>query len=214
MANGDPRNWRSWIAPGIILTAIGLLFVVVSWQLSGIGYRIGAIEGREGVVAADIREVGAKVDRRVESVEARVSETNARIDRVLEGQTSAAERLAQLQSDVTYVRDRVDQIAERLEAAAAPSRSSPAMVSVTEALDALKAAGLEFYDIRQLQETTSPALQQGVVDGDILILTQDNEITRQLRDAGIEPLDSSQVEMNQSNGDLPESLFAPQSDQQ
>lgn len=197
----DNRWWEEWKAPGVLLAALGLVFIVVSWQLSSINERIGSIEGREDTTAANMRDVGAKVDRRAEAVESRVSETNSRVDRILEGQTAAAEQVARLQSDVTYVRDRVDQIAERLEASAPPTRASPAMVSIDEAIDALRQAGMGVYDARQLQGVTVPALQQGIADREIFVVTPEWDIQQQFRDVGVEPVTDDAMANQPENDD-------------
>lgn len=110
------RWWEEWKAPAVILAAIGLVFVVISWQLDGIGTRIGAIEDREGTTASAIQAGNARIDG-----------TNERIDRVLEAQTEAIARLVQVEAELSYVRRRIDQIAEKLEVAAAPVSGAPAV---------------------------------------------------------------------------------------
>ncbi|KAI9881761.1 MAG: hypothetical protein M1823_006528, partial [Watsoniomyces obsoletus] len=147
-------------------------------QAESLGRQLhAAIESREIAAGSGVFALDEKVDRRAEAIEARVSETNQRVDRILEGQTSAAERTAQIQTDLNYVKDRIDRIAEKLEVAALPNANFP----YASVVSYLKGAGVHVWNAKDLQEADLPAFWNGV--DEVYVFTPDPQVQQKLMDA-------------------------------
>lgn len=95
---------KQFVAPSIIIAVMLFIFGQTNGRFDSIDQRITAVD--------------EKIDRQIESVNARVAETNTRIDKALEMLAAAAERDGKNRSDLEYLRNRVDQISEKLDVAA------------------------------------------------------------------------------------------------
>lgn len=140
---------REWAAPGVIIAALGLVAILGQCQLSGIDNRLGTIDQR--LIALD-----EKIDRRGESIEQRVAETNKRIDAGLSTQSEVSVKVNKTESDVLYLRERIDKIAEKLQVASAAPNEVPVAFSLDDLkrdpIGSLKRVGFEVTPLKEFDK--------------------------------------------------------------
>lgn len=138
-----PIDWKPWVAP-VVVIAVGIgLLAHFDVQFSTLHGRIGDLDSR-------LRGVDEKIDRRGEAIEQRVAETNKRVDTVLEIQRDLAAQVSGVETGLTYVKGRLDQVAQKLEIASAPVDADPkqlwaqaAKLIEADPLGALKRSGIK-----------------------------------------------------------------------
>jgi hypothetical protein len=118
-------KWNDWLAPGVILAAIGLAFTIVTLQVNAISGRFSTLEAAYGNIDRRVLGGDDKLDRRAEAIEKRIVETNQRVDRVLENQTSLAAQLSKVETELSYIRSRLDRVADKLQVSALPGSTTP-----------------------------------------------------------------------------------------
>lgn len=190
MEGGEKSKLDKWLTPATIIGVAGLLLVVITSQLNGISDRIASIETREGNIGARIEAVDSSINIRSNAIESRLGDTNARIDRVLEGQAASATAAAHMQIELSYVRGRLDQIAERLEIAEAPM-IEPTLLAGTsrdQMIESLRRSGFVVYRADDLADATELVIGSGAIFGDMFVMTGDDALMSRLQEAGIMPL--------------------------
>lgn len=125
-AAAGPRkyDWGAWRLPASIIAGAALVAGVVGTLLTLQTSRFTAIEAR--IQAAD-----EKIDRRVDALENRIGGITQRIDTVIGNQGTASVQLGRLETELAYIRARLDRVAERLQVSAVPTEAPTAGVPRT-----------------------------------------------------------------------------------
>lgn len=147
---------REWAAPGVIIAIVSLGVVLGQCQLSTIDSRLTGIDSRLAQVDERLTGVDEKIDRRAESIEQRVAETNKRIDSGLGTQSEMSVKVNKTESDVLYLRERIDKIADKLQVSSAePLNEAPVAWSDElrkDPIGSLKRAGFEVVPLKDFNK--------------------------------------------------------------
>lgn len=94
-------SWKDWVGPSAILAVLALGGAYGSARLS-------AIDNQYGDVGRRITELDSKLDRRIDAL-------TGRFDAILQQQGTLTLQLGLLQSEISYVKNRLDKIADKLQ---------------------------------------------------------------------------------------------------
>ncbi len=136
-----PSAASVWITPAAILGSAGLVVSFLNYEGSvlagrfgGVEARMQAVESRVQTIDQRIQGVDDKVDRRAEAVEKRIEAVTQLLDTLVGLQGDAKSQTAKIETELSYVRGRLDRIADKLQVASAqptpfalPSLSKPAL---------------------------------------------------------------------------------------
>lgn len=101
-----------WLTPAIVIAVVGLAFTVIS-------SRFTSIDAQYADTGKRLTDLDAKLDRRTDALLQSIQNTNTRIDAILQQQTTLASQVGRVETEVSYVRGRLDKIAEKLQVAEA-----------------------------------------------------------------------------------------------
>lgn len=113
-----PKWLKDWLAPGILLTVLGIATAMVN-------VRFTMIDTQYADVTKRLTELDSKLDRRADGILQNVRDTNARIDAILQQQTTLASQLARLEAEQAYIKGRLDRVADKLQVSAVSPTNSP-----------------------------------------------------------------------------------------
>jgi hypothetical protein len=111
-----------WFTPAIVVAIVGIAFTVIS-------SRFTSIDAQYADTGKRLTDLDAKLDRRADGLLQSLRDTNIRIDTILQQQTTLAAQVGRVEAEMSYIRSRLDKIAEKLQVADAgpivPAPTSP-----------------------------------------------------------------------------------------
>lgn len=108
-----PPEWLTpWLAPAAVVAIFGLF-------LTSFNGRFTSIEAQYADTGKRLTELDTKLDRRADALLQSIRETNTRIDGVLQNQTALAAQVARVEGELSYIRGRLDKVADKLQVSSA-----------------------------------------------------------------------------------------------
>ena len=206
--SGDISRQDILKAGGMAAAALAILGVLLNGWIGSLSDQIITVNGRVTETLAEVRGLDDTLGLTSEAIKLRISETNQRIDDLFEAQNQVASRMAAVESNVSYLRNRIDGIADKLEVASAeeaqedPGQAeAPILLSRTpqDAFEILKENGIQMLGLPELQDAVGPAhwvQAQSLVEQDIkelsgsfIFITDDADAIVSLSKLGWSPIE-------------------------
>ena len=209
MDGGRVISWQDILRNGgVAAAALAILGVLLNGWIGSLSDQITAVNGRVTETLAEVRGLGDKLDLTAEAIKLRVSETNQRIDDVSETQSQVASQLADVESSVSYLRHRIDGIADKLQIGSAEEfmkdhrlAEAPSLPSHTpkDAFKILGENGIQLLGLPEVQDTASPEhwmqarslVEQDIkeLSGRFIFITDDAQAIISLSKLGWSPIE-------------------------